>query len=398
MIHMVGIGENLKIEIREEFIIPQRHVKEALNGLQEEFDEVVVLSTCNRTELYLNTDMEHDKVVEKIFQILGWNLSFKEHILLLKGKEAVRHIMEVTCGFHSIIMGEDQILGQVRDAFHLAVKEGLNGGYLHRLFQYAIACGKEFKSETMLNEVPVSSSSIAVKIAKERKIDRFMIIGFGEVGKLALKYIDIGDGSHSYIAVRKIGEKMESGANHTFIDFSERLKYYNEVDCIISCTSAPHHVIFKEDLPNRPLLIFDLAVPRDVHRDVEALENVEIIGIDQIDSIDCSNRMKREGILFENMHILDKYVMEYICWTETRNICNDIRSIKAYGDQIYSERYDTYIRRKKNGNDDELVSMLLKSTATTFVNRAIQILKEENQKGSGEECLRILERIFCEQE
>ncbi|MGM0395834.1 MAG: glutamyl-tRNA reductase [Bacillota bacterium] len=395
---MLGIGETIEIEIREKFIIPQRQLKDSLVNLQSIFEEVVILSTCNRTEVYINNEMGKSELIEKVFNTLRWDTLYNDYTYQFEGEDAVNHLMEVACGFHSKILGEDQILGQVRIAFENAKDSGLLNGKLHRLFQNAIACGKEFKHKSRLNEIPVSSSSIAVKIAKEKGISRFMIIGYGEVGQLALKYIGTGDGSYAYIARRNLPSFIEQGENFKFIDFREIKKYYQEVDCIISCTSAPHNVIYKEDLPSKDYLIFDLAVPRDVHNDVELLENVKVYDIDIIDNLDRDNRRKRENILLRHKYIPAKYTEEYLKWIDSREICVKIKEIQEYGDEVYKKRYETYKHKKDSKDDEELVQMLLKSTSKAFVNRAIKVLKEENQKGSGEECLRILERIFCPQE
>lgn len=397
MIQVLGIGENVELRLREKLSISQKHIKEKLMKVLKICEEAVILSTCNRTEIYFNSERLDDALILELFNALDWDISIREYIFHLKEREAVDYLLKVTCGFHSKILGEEQILGQIKDALETAIDSRAAGKTLRRLFQTAITCGKELRHKSELYRVPVSSSSIAVKMAREKGIRDFMILGFGEVGELVLKYILSGAHNNIYLAVRNVDSINMDDNSVKLVPFSDRGRYYKEVDCIISCTSAPHSVIRRGDLPDKNFLIFDLAVPRDVHEDVYTDDKIELYDIDKIGIIDGENRIIRKKIMLENIHILEKHAEEFTAWMETRKISGCIEKLKEYGDSVYSQRYHTFKRKKNTKDNDELVELLLKSSSSAFVNRAIEVLKEEKMKGSAEECIRIIERMFCPQ-
>lgn len=396
MIQLLGIGESAAVELREKFSITQKQIGDKLQGILNICGGAVILSTCNRVELYFISVREDEEFLSELFKILGWDFHMKNHLFHMKGREAVQHLMEVSCGLHSKILGEEQILGQIKNAFDTSLNHKAVDKEIHRLFQNAITCGKEFRYKSELNKIPVSSSSISVNIAWEKGARSFMILGFGEVGQLTLKYIQSRSYSNVYAAVRDIDKVNDEEGSIKFIPFSDRKSYYNKVDCIISCTSAPHTIINKEDLPEKNLIIFDLAVPRDVHASVYTMENVEVYNIDSLGVIDNENRKKRENIMLANRYILDKYLEDYMIWCQEREITGYIEKIKKYGENVYKDRYNTFKNKMHTKDNQELAETLLKSTSNAFVNRAIEVLKEENRKGSGDECLRIIEKLFSQ--
>jgi glutamyl-tRNA reductase len=398
MIQLLGIGENIELELREQLSISQKHIGEKLEALINVCHEAVILSTCNRIEIYFNSDREDENCILELFKVLDWDINMRKHFLYLKSEEAVKHLMEVACGFHSKVLGEEQILGQIKNAFETAVNFKAADKELYRLFQTAITCGKEFRDKSELYKIPVSSSSIAVKIAREKAARNFMILGFGDVGELTLKYIQSGVYDNIYVAVRNIENINIDDSSIKVLPFSERRNYYEMVECIISCTSAPHTVIRRQDLPDKELIIFDLAVPRDVEQDVCSMENIEVYDIDTIGLIDNENCIRRENIMQENRYIVEDYIEQYMSWLNVRDISGYIERLQQYGDEVYKQRLNTFKNKKTTKDNDKLAEILLKSTSNAFVNRAIEVLKEEKMKGSAEECMRIMGKIFCLQD
>ena len=204
MIQLLGIKKNTEVEIREKLSLSQKKREVYSKELIKYFDEVVILSTCNRTEIYFNGSLKGEEGLKKIFEVLNWDINLREYCFYLNEKETVRHLMEVVCGFHSKILGEDQILGQIKDAYHLADELGSVKHELQRLFQEAITCGKKFRTEGKLYEIPVSSASIAISEAIKNDSKRIMVIGYGEVGKLVVKYALSNDIKELNIVVRKV--------------------------------------------------------------------------------------------------------------------------------------------------------------------------------------------------
>lgn len=396
MIQVLGLKKNLKIDIREKFSIIQKRIEEKTLLLGEVCTEVVIISTCNRTEIYFDSNKNANEVIDDIFEKLNWNKNFKDSFFYYENELAVNHLMEVVCGFDSLILGEDQILGQVKEAYEMALKLGIIKSNLKKLFQIAITCGKEFRDKSKLNKIPVSSSSIAVNEARKNGCASFMVLGFGNVGELVCKYILSGKFDVLYIVVRNTSAVNIENDRVKVIPFHDRQIHYEEVDCIISCTSAPHPVIWENELPDKKLEVFDLALPRDAEEAVYGMKNIKVYDIDTISSIDIYNREKRKDVMFQNKSIMDKYIEEFYEWKKLQKVVNDIIKIKKSGEKVYKRRYETFKNKKNTKDNEKLASTLIKSTSDAYVNRAIEVLKEEELKGSGEECLRIIRKIFYE--
>ncbi|KHD34986.1 glutamyl-tRNA reductase [Clostridium acetobutylicum] len=394
MIQLLALKRDLKVEIREKFSIIEKRIGDRDVLLKEVCNEVVILSTCNRIEIYFNSEKNRKQIIEEIFSKMGWSINFLENFFYCKGDEAINHLMEVACGFDSLILGEDQILGQIKAAYDTALKNKTSGSELKKLFQLVITCGKEFRSISMLNRIPVSSASIAVNKARQENLKRFMVFGFGDVGSLVCKYILSSDFDVLYIVVRNKAAVSIKDKRIKVLSFNEKNSYYDDVECMISCTSAPHPVIWEKELPYRKFTIFDLAVPRDVEETVYSRNNIDIYDIDQISMIDNNNRKKRKEIMVANRHIMSKYILEFYNWQKVQEIVPDIIKLKLYGESINKRRYETFKNKKATKDNDMLVNMLIKSTSNVYINRAIEVLKEEQLKGRGEDCLKLLRRIF----
>lgn len=395
MIQLIGLKSDVKLEIRERFSIIQKRCGDSLENLKKICDEVVIISTCNRTEIYFNSENDSESMIVDIFETLNWNKDLVDYTFHYKGEKVVRHIMDVVCGFQSLILGEDQILGQVKDAYETALEVKSINKDLQRLFQLAITCGKEFRTKSSLYKIPVSSSSIAVSESRKHGASRFMLLGFGEVGKLTAKYILSGSFEVLYIAVRNPKVVDIEDKRIKVISFDDRIKYYADVHSIISCTSAPHCVIRKSNLPeDKSLLIFDLAVPRDVEEEVSDMSNVSVYDIDKVSSIDDENRKRRKEIMDGNRFIVNKYIGEFTEWKKIQDISPEIVELKKCGERVYRNRFKTFKNKMNTKDADKLAEILLKSTSDAFINRAIDVLKEEQLKGRVDDCMKIIKRIF----
>lgn len=398
MIAVLGIKKDIPLHIREKFSIKTKLRERALNDLKYKLDEVVILSTCNRTEIYFNHSLDKDEVLTKIFNSLGWSEELREYIFYITEQEAIKHLFKVICGFHSKILGEDQILGQVKDAYMAALELNSVNSELQRLFQEAVTCGKKFRNEAKLYEIPVSSASIAVNKAINNGAKSFMVLGHGEVGKLVVKHLLSHNVDNIIIAVRNTEiSDYDENENVKIVKFNTKNEYINNVDSIISCTSSPHIVVSKDEIlkDGEELLIFDLALPRDVSEDVNKLDRVIVYNIDEISKIDDENKDLRREKMNEFYYLIDEHIDTYNKWRSLRKVSPYIKKFKKHGEDIYLKRYNTFIN--KEGREDELVKTLLKSTSNAYVNRAIETLKEETIRGRGDECIRILEKIFIEE-
>jgi len=401
VIGLIGIRKNTPLEIREKFIIkPKRH-KEYMKELLKDMKEVVLLATCNRTEIYFNASFNDEELLKKIFEIFSWDYEYMHYIFITTCQDVYRHLFEVCCGFHSKILGEDQILGQVKDAYEVALDINAVSLELHRLFQETITCGKRFRKESKLFEIPVSSASIVVNEAVSHGCTKFMIFGYGEVGQLTLKYLLSHGAELVYLVVRnnKIKDEIHD-KRVSVIGFEEKNKYIDEVECIIGCTSAPHAVLEKEDIneDGNKLIIYDLSVPRDVEKEVALLDRTEVYNIDTISYINDKNKKLRKEKMEEHKFIMAKYLKEYENWLKLRSISSKIKRLKTFGNEVSEKRIQTFSHKSDNEKDITLANKLIKSTSDFYINRAIDVIKQETLKGCGEECMKIIEKIFSMKE
>jgi glutamyl-tRNA reductase len=401
MLQLIGLKSETDAGIRGKFAIIPKNIENSLQRLMMLFEEVVIISTCNRTEIYINSAAGSKHTVRRVFEALQWDERYMEYVFIVEEEVVVEHLMELASGFHSRILGEDQILGQIRTAYELSAKCGAVKKELQRLFQTALACGKEFKAECEIYKIPVSASSIVVNEAVRRGLRRFMLIGYGDMGELTARYLLGNDIDRLYLCVREPSkvklEEPEASTIVRVIGFEDKRELLREVEGVICCTSAPHPVIYREDIGSNRLLIFDLAVPRDVAEEVSTLENVEVMDIDRISIMDEENKLKRKEKMNECRYIIDKYVKQYEEWRSIREIAPHIEKLKKCSEKIFEERYKVFRNKRHTKDNEQLARVLLKSTADVYINRAIEVLKEEKLRGRADECLSILEKIFYNQ-
>ena len=235
VLFLLGIKKNIPINIREKFIVEDKI--EIIKSLVSELKEIIILNTCNRTEIYFNHTSCNNEVIKEIFKKLRWEEDLIDYTFVKEGKNTIDHIFKVACGYHSKLMGEDQILGQIKEAYYTSFKEGTASRELGRLFLNAISCGKKFRREAKLYEIPVSAGSIVAKEIHNNKLKNIMLIGYGKMGRLTLNYLCKNQDLNIIIAVRDSSKYafLES-ANIKVINISNINKYFDKIDGLISCT------------------------------------------------------------------------------------------------------------------------------------------------------------------
>ncbi|MDU5106962.1 glutamyl-tRNA reductase [Clostridium sp.] len=397
MIQLLGIKKNTGVEIREKLSLSPKKKKEYTKKLLQYFDEVVILSTCNRTEIYYKGSLKGKESVCKIFEVLEWDIKLNENCFYLEEIDTVKHLMEVVCGFHSKILGEDQILGQIKEAYFSSIEAEAVNNELQRLFQEAITCGKKFRTEGKLYEIPVSSASISVSEAMKNNAKKIMVIGYGEVGKLVLKYALSNDIEELKLVVRNVDKVTDISDNRVKVmKYEDAREIINNMDCVISCTSAPHVIIEKKHINEvgKEIIIFDLAMPRDIDEGIKEYSRVKLYDIDEISSIDDENKNLRKEKMLEFKSIIKEHIANYLKWKDLREVSNIIKDMKMDSSKVIEERKNTLQNKCNNEKHREIAETLIKSTSDYYVNRAIEVLKEEQLKGQGKECVKILEKIF----
>ena len=399
MLGLIGIRKNVDINIRERLAIALSKQSKAVKELNKLYEEVVIISTCNRTEIYISGCLESEEDIRKIFEVLDWDISLLEYTFYLEGISVAKHLLEVVCGFHSKILGEDQILGQIKLAYELSLENKAIHTKLLRLFEEAISCGKKFRTESKLYEIPVSASSIAVKEVEEFGASSIMVLGYGTIGSLVVKYALGSKFNKVFIVVRNKGKVPDLKDDRVeILDFNEYKDVINEVDAVISCTAAPHVVIKNDYINNngKEIMLIDLALPRDIDEALSQNERLNLLDIDTISKLDVDNKKLRNEKMNEYKFLVDEYLNEYKNWLNIREVTYYIHEMKNTGNSVIESRVKSFEHKCKDKRDIELATTLIKSTSDYYVNRAIKLLKEEKLKGRENECLNILKQIFME--
>ena len=261
--------------------------------------EVVLLSTCNRVEIYGVTAWAKGSV-HRLFQLLSASeADFSEHIYVKEGEEAVRHLFAVAGGLDSMVLGETEITGQVKQAYQAAQEAKLTGRITNRLFQTALQTAKEIRTQTGIGRGATSVGSVAVELA-ERIFDRnlsqktVMIIGAGKMGEACVRHL-AKKGARSVLVSNRSHERAVNLAQEfggRAVRFDDCLKGMTEADIVVSSTGSPLTILHRAELAqvmqarrNRPLFLIDIAVPRDIDADVQQLANVYLYNVDHLESL-----------------------------------------------------------------------------------------------------------------
>lgn len=304
------------VEVRERFAFPEAMIQPALSRMREAglAEEGVLLSTCNRVELYVLTSLgtaQAGAALREFFVRERENpLCEPSHLYVHHEQAAVEHLFRVACGLDSLVLGETEILGQLKRAYDLALKEGFTGKALNRAFQKAFSVAKQIRTETQIQRGSTSVGSVAVELAEKvfdtLKQCEVMVIGAGDTSEKTARSLQ-SRGARSLLVSNRSFDRAATLAEELggrAIHFDQWEAEFARIDIVISSTSAPHYVLDVARLerllrvrPSRPLLLIDLAVPRDIDPAVERLENVYLYNVDDLQAIaDESIRQRREEI------------------------------------------------------------------------------------------------------
>jgi glutamyl-tRNA reductase len=304
-IYVIGLSHrSSSVTIRERFAFAEARIPAALESLKinGQVEEAVILSTCNRVEIYvasaLNAKSAFDMLQDFLVTIHDYRDPITDEIYKLSEPHSLHHLFKVACGLDSMVLGETEILGQLKKAYDLALQHGHTGRRLNKAFQKAFNVAKQIRTETNIQRGSVSVGSVAVELAekifsnlKEREV---LVIGAGDTSEKTArallsrgaKGVLVSNRSHD----RAVALAAELGGRA--IHFEEWGKEFARIDIVISSTSAPHYILDRARLEplmklrkNRPLLLVDIAVPRDIDPEVNFMENVYLYNIDDLQMI-----------------------------------------------------------------------------------------------------------------
>lgn len=370
-------------------------------------EEVVVLSTCNRTELYLVTKLEKVSKVKSLlveyFETF-FAIDFEQIFQLKKNHVAIKHLYEVTCGLDSLVLGEDQILGQVKDAHFLAMELGSSRKLLNKLFREAVTLAKRLKTEFSISQRPLSLSYIGVEFI-EKKIGSFkgknvLIIGLGEMGKLVLDNILEKPVEQLYMSNRSHGKVIDlSKKSDTIlpIAYDKRYEILSKVDVLITATGCPHTIFEKRQLKKRhhQLLILDLALPRDVDPLLKNEEKISLYNIDDLKKIAKANEKERQKIAEKMKKAILPAVEEFIHWKKTIKADEVIRSLHEKLKKIEKDTLEVIQNKSDlNKRDEKIVEKMLNSALKRVIREPILQLKTCTSEETLENYVHVLKEVF----
>ena len=272
-------------------------------------DEVVLLSTCNRVEIYgVTASWVQGRVYRLFRELCPADVDLTPYIYLKEGSAAVEHLFSVTSGLDSMVIGETEIIGQVKNAYQAAQQAGLTGRVLNRLFQTSLQVAKEIRTHTAIGRGATSVGSVAVELAEkvfagDLSDKTVMILGAGKMGEACVRHLTKRGARSVLVANRSPGraELLAAEFGGRALPFEERMNALAAADILVSSTGSPATVLHKDEvariLPsrrNRPLILIDIAVPRDIAADVEQLDNVYLYNIDHLQTIVRENSRQRE--------------------------------------------------------------------------------------------------------
>jgi glutamyl-tRNA reductase len=350
MLDIVLLGINHKtasVEVRECIAFAQDETKSALHSLlgKSFIKEALLFSTCNRVEILLVTDNKTRAVEETKAFIAEFNKipleQFEDALYLHEGDDAVRHVFRVASSLDSMVVGEPQILGQVKEAYRTAAGEKASGVILNRLLHRTFFVAKRIRTETGIGDRAVSISYAAVELARkifgELTDKTVMLIGAGEMAELAVEHLIRYKANKVWVANRtfETGVELAKQFNGQPIRFEEILESLKTVDIIISSTGSPDYVIQRDQVKgllrkrrNRPLFFIDIAVPRDIDPELNRLNNTYVYDIDDLKGVIDENVEDRQKEAIKGERIVDEAVIRFREWYESLDVVPTIVALR----------------------------------------------------------------------
>ncbi|MFX3634926.1 MAG: glutamyl-tRNA reductase [Candidatus Pristimantibacillus sp.] len=417
--HIIVVGLNYRtapVEVRERFAIEDTDLPEALRQLMNtnSIMECVIVATCNRTELYAVVDRHHlcghyiRSFMEQWFKLP--RQEFTNHLYMYEDDKAIEHLFRVTSGLDSMVIGETQILGQVKDAFALAQEQKTTGTLFNMLFKQAVTMAKRAHSETTIGESAVSVSYAAVELGK-RIFGQFnkktvMIIGAGETSELTAKHL-YANGADRVIVVNRTYERAAQLAdkfNGVACSMEDAVTKLPEVDIVISSTGAKGYVLTRQLVAgamhrrkSKPLFMIDIAVPRDLDPAIAAVDNVFLYDIDDLEGIVESNleHRRKEAAKIETM--INEEIDLFAQWYKTLGVVPLIRALQTKAADIHEETINSLTNKLPDLDDHELkvIRKLTKSIVNQMMQDPILRIKEMAGEKRADEAMNMFVKLFA---
>ncbi|MDH5302035.1 MAG: glutamyl-tRNA reductase [Gammaproteobacteria bacterium] len=400
--HLLAFGVNHKtapVEIRERVSFSPDRLSEALQQLvgQPSVNEAAILSTCNRTELYCCLESP-----AAIAAVEDWFSSYhnlklqdlKPYLYVHPDKEAVRHLLRVASGLDSLVLGEPQILGQVKDAYRTATDAGTVGTTLNRLCQHTFKVAKQVRTDTAIGASPVSVAFAAVSLSKQIfsnfQKHTALMIGAGETIELAARHLKEQNIGRMIIANRTV-ERAQTLAQQVgayAISLNEIPNHLAEADIIISSTASPLPILGKGAVEaaikarkRKPMLMVDIAVPRDIESQVGELPDVYLYTVDDLQDIIEEGLKSRRDAAEQAEEIIDTQVSDFMSWIKAQESINVVRSYREALETIKQQELEKALQMLANNNPEEVLKRLAHNLTNKLAHAPTKRLRDASMNG-----------------
>lgn len=382
-IFVIGVNhKTAPVAIREKVAFDPSQIQQALEAVNHFTPENIILSTCNRTELYAKSEQ-----VNAIPQLIQWLAEFhqipqdelKPYLYIYEQNSAIQHILRVACGLDSLVLGEPQILGQLKDALKKAKTSQTTGHQLTRLMQHAFTTAKKVRTQTSIGSNPISVAFAAVSLAKQifsqLEQQTALLVGAGETIELVGKHLAKNGIGHIIIANRSVdkAELLATEYNGVGISLSDIAEHLPKADIVISSTAAPLAIIGKgmveralKKRRHRPMFMVDIAVPRDIEPEVAELDDAYLYTVDDLQSVIEENLQSRRHAAEQAESMVNDEVETFTQWQQAQNHMTTIRDYRKKVDTI---RADVLEKALAQLNNDKPAEEVLNFLAHTLSNK-----------------------------
>lgn len=401
----IGINyKNAGLDIRDKISFTDNGKAEFFKQAEKIFvDQCMILSTCNRSEVYFfYYEEEQFNSIRKIYEEMFHETDLSEYIVTLKEEEAVSYLFRVTAGLESLVLGEDQILGQVKDALDFSRTMGSAKKEMNKVVRDAITCAKRIKTELKMSEKPISVSYVGIQKLKEEvgiAGKRVLVIGSGKTAVLALKYI-YEYGAYSVTACSRTRHHacrlLEEFPDILVEDYDKRYEAMEACDIIISATTSPHKTV-KCDLlkSKKPRMFLDLAAPRDIDVEIESIPGMRLINLDTLQTIITENKKEREALVEKGREIIAEELKATMDWLLVSRMDATIESLQQRLNEIVDDSYE-YLNRKieLNQREQKILKKVLNASLQRLLKEPIRELKQLDSKEKQEQYRAVVNQLF----
>jgi glutamyl-tRNA reductase len=396
-LYTLGLNhQTAPLPIRERVVFHVEKLRDALGELvRGRVSEAAILSTCNRTELYLQTEqpLAASEWLAKYHSLEPGMLS--PYLYTLPREQAVRHAFRVASGLDSMVLGEPQILGQMKEAARAAESAGTLGTVLHKLFQRSFAVAKEVRSTTQVGTASVSMAAAAVKLAarifpslSEQKV---LFIGAGEMIELCATHFAAQRPARLTVANRTVerGEQLAHRFGGQAVALRDLGEHLQEYDIVVSCTASSLPILGKGLVERalrarrrRPIFMIDLAVPRDIEPEVRELEDVFLYTVDDLSGIVAANLDARRSAVEQAEAIIETQVGQFMHWMQARETVPLIRALREHAESARRHEVERAMRMLARGDDPASV---LEALSQGLANKLMHAPTQALNEAAGEE-------------